>query len=345
MGTLDSSSSAIIDRRFKHLQKTGYWFWSAELAREESNHLLSELKRTRPTFIAMLETSNIHNIVSIIMDPPDPLTRSLAVKHAMIATDAGAELLDRAKDYFAFHEISSLHIEFGEKMMGYSLRALGTTFKSKLSNKKIAAAKAGLLQDVCTLLVHGSRIKELKRFPSFRTFNIGEICGKPDLISEHFAELYLLVSRQIKGVTTASSGNRPQQLVKEKFSAYFSGDVDVSPVPGNRVPGVGDEQGQQFDLVYRVKRTAGQDVFIAIEIAFQETTNSVIERKSKQARELFKIFKDRGYYLCFVVDGAGYFARPKALRDIIANSDICVTFSQSELEKLCEFVANLRNQG
>jgi len=66
-------------------------------------------------FLSLLEKSTPENIVNNLLNPPLPLTRSLAIKHAMVAAEASAESLDRAKDYITFHKIKTLTINQGHE--------------------------------------------------------------------------------------------------------------------------------------------------------------------------------------------------------------------------------------
>jgi hypothetical protein len=77
---------------------------------------------------------------------------------------------------------------------------------------------------------------------------------------------------------------------------------------------------------------------IAIEVGFQVTTNSVIERKAGQARARYEQVERAGHRIAYVLDGAGNFQRETALRTICSYSHCTVAFSRSELDTLCEFV-------
>ena len=339
----NAKSKEEIEAVVHDLKQNGYWFWQSEIYDPSRvSEIVKSLKKTRSSFISILEESTRDTIIHNLVHPKPPLTPALAVKHAMIATDASAELLDRAKDYIAFHNIKEIHIgRTDSSIVKYTLQELGTHFTSRLNNHAILKASLPLLEDICHIIAFGSEIVEFKNFPSLRKLRLGTICGDKEAIRNYFAEIYLDVSRQVKGIVSQSSGNLPQWIVRSKLEKYFHSDPRVSFVAGNRVPGVGSEEGQKFDIVLVVNAEDGP-VYVAIEVAFQETTNSVIERKARQARDLYVIFRRLGYYLCFAVDGAGYFAREKALKEIVANSDLCVTFKDSELEKLCVFISNLQ---
>ena len=88
-----------------------------------------------------------------------------------------------------------------------------------------------------------------------------------------------------------------------------------------------------FDIVV----TDGRK-YVAIEVGFQVTTNSVIERKAGQAQARYEQAKKAGHKIAYVLDGAGNFQRETALRTICSYSHCTVAFSRSELEVLCEFL-------
>ena len=78
--------------------------------------------------------------------------------------------------------------------------------------------------------------------------------------------------------------------------------------------------------------------YIAVEVSFQVTTNSVIERKAGQARARFEQIEQAGHRVAYVLDGAGNFRRETALRTICSYSHCTVAFSRSELDVLCAFL-------
>lgn len=77
---------------------------------------------------------------------------------------------------------------------------------------------------------------------------------------------------------------------------------------------------------------------MAIEVSFQVTTNSVIERKAGQAQARYKQIEDSGYKIAYVLDGAGNFQRKTALQTICSYSHCTIAFSSSELKVLCQFI-------
>lgn len=78
--------------------------------------------------------------------------------------------------------------------------------------------------------------------------------------------------------------------------------------------------------------------YLAIEVSFQVTTNSTIERKSGQAKTRYEQIEQAGHRIAYVLDGAGNFQRETALRVICSYSHCTVAFSHSELDILCNFI-------
>jgi hypothetical protein len=266
----------------------------------------------------------------------------------MIATDGSAEILDRTKSYIFFKQIVTLHSKVDSYKTAYKIKRLGTSFTKRLTNEEISGANEALLSDLFHVLCYGSVTDEFLNFSSFKRFRLAEICGKPEAVENYFESLYLDVSRQLTQISAQSGGSFLNDFVKSHLSAGFKCNSSIKWVANRRVPKTGDNRarelgGEQFDLVYIVQPASGSKaIYVAIEVAFQETTNSVMERKARQACANFEHFERMGDKLCFVIDGAGYLSgRPKALRDIIQNSHFHVALKPEELTRLCQYMVAL----
>ncbi len=105
----------------------------------------------------------------------------------------------------------------------------------------------------------------------------------------------------------------------------------------------GDLGFKSFDLAIKIETPTGSaqslsPEYIGIEIAWQETGNSVIYRKSSEYREDYEIAETLGHSFCLVVDGVGYFSRANAMDEIVASSHCSVGLSDSELAILKQFI-------
>jgi hypothetical protein len=81
--------------------------------------------------------------------------------------------------------------------------------------------------------------------------------------------------------------------------------------------------------------------YCAIEVSFQVTTNSTIERKAGQAQSRHGQLNNNRHKIAYVIDGAGNFKRKSAISTIMSFSDFTVTFKEEELHNLAEFLKSL----
>ena len=88
-----------------------------------------------------------------------------------------------------------------------------------------------------------------------------------------------------------------------------------------------------FDIV--VQRA---DKVVGIEVSFQVTSNSTIERKAGQAADRFNQMHSAGYNIAYVIDGAGNFQRKAAISTICKYSDCTVAYSNEEFQILSEWL-------
>ncbi len=88
-----------------------------------------------------------------------------------------------------------------------------------------------------------------------------------------------------------------------------------------------------FDIV-----VSKNNKYVAIEVSFQETTNSVVERKSGQAKFRYEQIENAGHKIAYVIDGLGNFRRKKFVETMCSYSHCPVAFSENELKRLHEFL-------
>ena len=228
----------------------------------------------------------------------------------------------------------------------YELKSLGRTFTQKLDNKAIQKVDENddVLKDLLFILCHGSKIEEFKKYDTFGRCKLGEFAGNESKLKDFLSKQYINVSRQTTGKTSVDLGSIAQRHVRNKIETYFSNNNRVSFEPGNRIPGFSVEDPEvdtQFDIVLRVQKTRQATTFVAIEVAFQETTNSVIERKARQALARFREIENRNYYILYVIDGGGWFARKNSIKKILDNSHLSVSISDNDIVKLCKYVEDI----
>jgi hypothetical protein len=104
-----------------------------------------------------------------------------------------------------------------------------------------------------------------------------------------------------------------------------------------KIPGIShnDQDLTTFDVV----ATSPSNKYFAIEVSFQVTTNSVIERKAGQARARYDLLHQHKHKICYVIDGAGNInIRKNAVSTLCQYSDCTVAFSEPEMTQLAKFM-------
>jgi hypothetical protein len=82
---------------------------------------------------------------------------------------------------------------------------------------------------------------------------------------------------------------------------------------------------------------------VGVEVSFQVTTNSVIERKAGQAESRLNLMHEDGHWIAYVMDGAGNFQRSSAVSTICNFSDCTVAYSEAEIAVLAKFIQEKLN--
>jgi hypothetical protein len=146
---------------------------------------------------------------------------------------------------------------------------------------------------------------------------------------------YIRVSRQISGATSNKLGQLAQDYVTETLKERLPG---WQFRKNGKIPGISHTKGETemtFDVV--AKSPAGK--YFAIEVSFQYTTNSVIERKAGQAQARADMIHDAGHKICYVIDGEGNInVRESAARTLCQFSDCTVALSIDEIGFLAQFL-------
>lgn len=127
-------------------------------------------------------------------------------------------------------------------------------------------------------------------------------------------------------------GYLAQGYVKERLAQYLPR-WDFSK---STIPGISQNEGRtatRFDIV---GTSPDGRISWGIEVSFQFTTNSVVERKAKLAYDRQKRLHDKGHKVAYVVDGAGNFERHSFVQDLIDYSDCIVNFSEDDIEYLAQ---------
>lgn len=336
-------------RTVEELEKAASKFWPQELAQQEAElSIIPKLLETQDDFISILRVpvASVDGLFDIVNT--STLPANLFLKHLVVLADFGGEMLQRVNrqflSLFPEKEFTYLWLVNGEPQeRTYRFQALpiGTLNNDRLglSGRTLLEAQtlSPLHKDIIALLLLGRAATDENLANVLVKCEISDYLGQPDKLDKFIRQRYIWVSRITGGSQSNNLGQLAQQFVRTYLQEHL-GIAGVEYRANGHVPGVrhtddNDKRETTFDLV-----VSKDGKYVAVEVSFQVTTNSVIERKSGQAQARHQHIHAHGYKIAYVLDGAGNFQRESALRTICAFSDCTVAFSQAELEVLCQFI-------
>jgi hypothetical protein len=332
-------------RDITDLEKNAIKFWPSVLSgKEKDASIIPKLIETQDKFISLLNISDA--------DPfkwKDTLTSSknlsgnLFLKHLIVLSDIGGEKLMRFKKELPKLIENKIEFTWDGKIHNYEFKSLKE--KSTWNNKNLYVDGDGLteskdlspmMEDVCMLLLFGgSSTNEKIPADIIERCIIGTMLGKETELEAFVKQRYIWVSRITGGATANTLGQLTQSYVQE----YLKSNLTKWRFNKDSLPKV--SQNKRTSLSVDIVARSPKGHYCAIEISFQVTTNSTIERKAGQAQARQKLLHSHGHKIAYVIDGAGNFARQSALRTICQNSDCTVSFKDSELDKLVVFLKTL----
>lgn len=339
----------MVDRRYQRtleqLREVASMFWPIELSQQEAQlSIIPKLLETQDQCISILsiEVADLASLFQIV--EASQLSANLFLKHLVILSDFGGEMLQRLNSCFdSIFPSGTLEYIWNGSIRVYpfeGLPCMGKLTNSKLGidGKRVLQYKAlsPLCKDVIAVLLFGSSSTNERTAEILAKCEIGNYLGKPERLTKFIKQRYIWVSRITAGAQSNTLGHTAQNFVKKYLENHLSIDnIKIqrdSYLPGIRHTEENSEVFTNFDIV-----VSKSNRFVAIEVSFQVTTNSVIERKAGQARSRFEQIEEKGYKIAYILDGAGNFERESALRTLCSYSHCTVTFSTSELDLLCFF--------
>ncbi|GAF52023.1 DpnII family type II restriction endonuclease [Psychrobacter sp. JCM 18900] len=262
----------------------------------------------------------------------------------MVLTDIGGERLQRySKDFFQLFPERKLEYKFDNVVHTHEF---SKTDKRVWNNKKLRIEKSLLLEnrqsfsedmlDVCMLLIWGSNTIDPSNLPDeiLEKAIIGSMIGSPDKLEKYVKERYLFVSRQIGGSTANDLGYICEAYIKNKLQKMLP---DYYNFDGHTLVNVtlNDSELTKFDIVVSNSNTNRS---IGIEVSFQVTTNSVIERKAQNANNRQQLAHQHNHKVGYIIDGSGNFQRKSAVQNILNYSDCTVNFSDAGLLQMVNYI-------
>lgn len=342
-------------RSVENLEENAEKFWPREIADIEKNSsVIPLLIESLDKFVNILKVSDSSPYAwKSVLNSTDGMPPKLFLKHLMVLADIGGEPMMRFKtnldDIFTD---STMEFMWNGEAHTYSFTTLLQRKAWNNSNLLVGGEQLNndeltgynpegeiipVIEDACMLILFGgaARSEELPSKVEERCI-IGQLLGKEDEIDDFVSERYIWVSRITGGATANKLGYIAEGYVKD----MLKDELPKWNFDQSHIPGISQNDGRtpiRFDIV--AESPGGN--YCAIEVSFQVTTNSTIERKAGQAQSRYERLNDNGHKIAYIVDGAGNFERRNAVQTISNFSDIIVTFKDREIGKLIDFLRKI----
>ena len=333
-------------RDIQDIENNALKFWPSEIAGKEKNSsIIPKLIETQDKFISLLNISDANPYVwKDTLSSTRTLPGNLFLKHLIVLSDIGGEKLMRFKKELPHILHNKMNFIWNGKNFIYKFQTLSGS--AIWNNKNLSVDGDGLtnsieltpmMEDVCMLLLFGGSVTN-ENIPSEITEKciIGIMLGKTDELETFVKQRYIWVSRITGGAEANTLGQLTQNYVKD----YLETKLPDWRINKDQLLNV--SQNERTSLSVDIIARSPKGKICAIEVSFQVTTNSTIERKAGQAQSRQKLLHSKGHKMAYVIDGAGNFARQSALKTICQYSDCTVSFKDSELDKLVKFLKSLK---
>lgn len=322
------------------LKENAIIFWPIEICeKEQATSVIPLLLKSHEKFISILHLSDSEPMAwKEIVEKVEDMPSNLFLKHLCVLSDVGGEKLMRFRTELpSILDNNELIFNWKNKQYKYQLNSL--SYKSSWSNKSLCTDGVGIqskkefiepIVDVCMLLLFGgSSVNPGLPSEIIEKCIIGGMLGEKRIIEKFVKERYIWVSRITGGATANAMGYFAQNYVLEKLKKHLpSWDFSLKSIPN--ISQNAGKTDTQFDIVAK----SPKDKYWAIEVSFQVTTNSTIERKAGQAQARQELLHQYGHKIAYVIDGAGNFERSSALQTILNFSDCNASYNDNDIKQL-----------
>jgi hypothetical protein len=329
--------------------KAALW-WPEELKNKNAlANVLPLLLKTQEDFLHLIVLSKndpfqLFDLIKVAKYPSN-----IFLKHLAVLADYGGEPIQRLgrsfKDIFPKGKGANGKFFFDfiwkEKKYRYEFKALPV---NGLNNKKLFIDGEGLIKekelndltcDMIALLLFAST-SDYAEHAGLIACEIGTMLGNEDELIKFVKQRYITVSRITGGATANSLGQLAQSEIVEFLTKELGNKYKVIRNGYISVDGYDKKGGMPFDLVVEKGKKK-----VGIEVSFQVTTNSTIERKAGQAADRQALMNKSGYQIAYVLDGAGNFQRSSAISTICNHSDCTVAYTVAEFKILSNWIKSV----
>jgi len=336
-------------RKLEDLANNAYKFWPENIANlERESSIIPKLLDTQEKFISLLKIADSDPFSWKIALQTSTLSANIFLKHLMVLSDIGGERFKRLKkEMIGFFPDYTIRFLWNEHEYTYCFQTLAknrnwdnVSLKVDGNGLSHEAELLPVMEDVINLILFGSQaINGSLPAEIMEKCIIGGLIGKDEELERFVKQRYIWVSRITGGATSNSLGNIAQSYAIDYLKVHLvNWDFEQK-----RIPEISQNDNRTlmaFDIVAKTPKNK----YCAIEVSFQVTTNSVIERKAGQAQSRQNILHKNNHKIAYIIDGAGNFERASALQTICRYSDCTVSFKDEELDKLILFLRDFEGE-
>lgn len=344
-----SMATKRFNKTILELEANAVMWWPKNLTTKEADtSIVPLLLKTQAEFISILNIAptDIQGLFKIIA--ASKVSANVFLKHLVVLSDYGGEQIQRLninfKDIFP-QSGGRYFFEYykEEKKIRYIFKALPV--KGALNNKRLLIDGPSLtkdhelspiIEDLIALLMFGSSAVDDNISSILNKCEIGTLVGDEVALSKYVKQKYIWVSRITGGAAANTLGQIAQTYARDYLRDHLPKKYEV--VRNGHISIVSDNDDIKplpFDIVVMHKEKK-----VGVEVSFQVTTNSTIERKAGQAQSRQALLHRNGDYIAYIIDGAGNFQRKSAIKAICKHSDCTVAYSDEEFQLLVDFIAS-----
>lgn len=311
--------------------------------------VLPLLLKTQDSFISLLKIANrTPEAWRDAIKHNTDLSGPILLKHLMVMTDVGGEALNKLTPISNYCPNGILEFSWKGEIWKYQFKEIQK--KCSLANSALKVDSKKLLAggeltekmvDVAMLLLFGSAgINDSLPVEIKERCIVGALIGCPEELDRFVKENYIRVSRQVGGATSNALGQLMQDHVVTLLKSLLPSDWIVQK--DGCLPNVfHTKEGNKTNFDVTVK--SPHEKYFGIEVSFQVTTNSVIERKARESGSLMASVHAAGHKICYVIDGSGNInIRKNAVRILCEHSDCTVAISKEEIKHLAAYLIEQR---
>jgi len=328
------------------LQSYAAMWWTESLKDENATiSVIPRLLETQEDFISILQLSKKNPTQVFELVEAAKFPANLFLKHLVVISDYGGEPIQRLGK--SFTDIFTKRDQTGKPIMDYVWR--GTNYQyvfesmpvKGLGNEKLDIDGNGLQSDKpfdslkrdMTMILLYASTSDVSAQAGLEVCLLGSLLGDEAGLERHIKQRYIVVSRITGGANANSLGQLAQSYIVKYLKEKLGNEFNITSNGSIILQGYGKSTGMPFDVVVT---KGGKSV--GIEVSFQVTTNSTIERKAGQASERQALINAAGHKIAYVIDGAGNFQRSAAISTICKHSHCTVAYSDSEFDILADFL-------